>query len=474
MPKAPPDSLEAILQRQPAATLAAVLVELAADHDAVRQRLARMQLADRPDKLAASFTKTLAAWKRSRRFYDYRQAREFGQELQAWLDQVARELAPKDPAAAVALFEAFIEADASWFERADDSDGAVGDAVRAACRHWLQAAALCETPAHVWPERLMKLVLADEYGAREELLRRADLLLSQPALRELVASLQARMGQTVAAAPDAATRPHEVYKLSAALSLLSEALHDPDVKVRAVLSYSPQPNAVQRQDFVQAYLDADRPADALPWLQDPWGQREDSRQRLLAEALGRLGRFEDSAPIRQRLFENTLSAFDLQRWLEHLPEAAHPEARARARALVLEHDDPKTAAVLLLELGDAESAEHRLIAEQARIDGTDYPALAPLAKSLRAHECPRGETVVYRALLRGILDRAYSRAYGHAARYWARLHEIADEGVDLMPLPAHEAFEAEIRSRHARKASFWAHVNGSRSMPTEEEDGPDA
>ncbi len=256
MPKEPPESLETFLQRQEASTLAAVLLELAADHEAVQQRLARMQLADRPDKLAAGFKKTLAAWRRSTRFYGYREAREYGRLLEAWLDQIERELVPKDPAAAVALFESFIEADATWFERADDSDGSIGDAVRAGCRHWLEAAARCETPASVWPERLMKLVEADQLGAREELLRRADLLLGASALRELVTLCETRMADTLASASKAEGLPHEVFKISAALSLLAEALHDPDVKVRAVLSYRPQPNALQQQDFVQAYLDA--------------------------------------------------------------------------------------------------------------------------------------------------------------------------------------------------------------------------
>ena len=450
--------------------LAAVLLELAADHDAVQQRLARMQLADRPDKLAAAFKKTLAAWRRSTKSYSYREASEYGRMLEAWLDQIKRELVPKDPLAAVALFESFIEADASWFECADDSDGCIGDAVRAACRHWLEAAALCETPPNVWPERLTKLVQADQYGAREELLRRADLLLGESALRELVALSEARMADTLSGASKAGGLPHEVFKISAALSLLGEALRDPDVKVRAVLSYSPQPNALQQEEFVQRYLDADRPADALTWLQESWGHMEDSRQRLLAEALGRLGRFEESAPIRQQLFERTLAAFDLHRWLEHIPEAARPGALSRARQLALDNDEPTTAATLLLELGDAAAAETRLIAEPSRIAGDNYPTLVPLAKGLRAHGCLRGETVVYRALLKGILDRAYARAYGHAARYWARLGEIADSGAGLMPLQSHESFDAEVRLRHARKAAFWAHVNGKRSARADEDD----
>ena len=211
-----------------------------------------------------------------------------------------------------------------------------------------------------------------------------------------------------------------------------------------------------------ADLEAGRQGDALVWLQGSWGHIEESRRGLLSDTLGRLGRYDESAPIRQDLFERSLSVFDLHRWLEHLPEASRPAALQRARQLALDHDGPTRAAVLLLELGDAAGAESKLICPSASIRGEDYPALVPLAEALRTHQCCRGETAVYRALLKGVLDRAQARAYGHAARYWSRLREIANTGTDLLPLPSHQDFEAEIRSRHARKAAFWAHVNGER------------
>jgi hypothetical protein len=470
MPKAPAESLESFLQRQDASTLASLLIELATDHDVVQARVARMQLADRPDKLAAAFRKTLAAWRRSTKSYGYRESREFGLALQVWLDQIARELLPRDPPAAVALFESFIEADAAWFERADDSGGFIGEVVRAACRHWLRAAALCETPADVWPERLLRLFEADEYGAREELLQRADLLLAEPTLRELVSLFESRMVHTLPCASKDQRLPYGVFKISAALSLLSEALHDPDVMVRAVLRYSPQPNALQREQFARAYLDANRPEEALSWLQGPWGQMEFGRQSLIADALERLGRFDESAPIWRELFERTLSVFCLQRWLEHLPDANRTEALSHAHRVALDHDDPIAAATLLLELRDAEAAEATLMAAPTRIDGNAYSSLLPLAMAFRRYECMRGESVVFRALLRGILDRAYARAYGHAAKYWARLREIANSGVDLTPLQPHADFEVEIRSRHARKVSFWAHVNGERGVRIDDDD----
>ncbi|WP_345944715.1 DUF6880 family protein [Variovorax sp. dw_954] len=470
MPPQPSEDLESFLNRQDPSTLVGVLIELANDDDAVRERLERLQLSGRPDMLAAGFRKSLNAWRRSSRFVSYGEASDFGRTLEAWLDQVHRELFPKDPAAALALFESFIEADGTFFERADDSDGCIGDAVRAACRHWLQAASQCEeAPASDWPSRLVKLFGDDQYGARDELLRRAELLLDEKALRALAAQFESRMAGALVAPTDGDGHAYEVFKISAALSLLAEALHDPDVMVRGVLSYSPKPNAMQQKAFADAYLEADRPSDALAWLQRPWGHMEDTRQRLESDALGRLGRHGESAAIRQRLFEQSISVFDLHRWLEQLPEASRPEALQRARQLALGHEDPATAATLLLDIGDDAASEAMLLGEPTRIRGDDYGALVPLAQALRTHRRLRGEAAIYRALLTAILARAYARAYGHAARYWMRLGEIAATGMDLLPLESHEVFEAAIRSRHARKVAFWAHVNGKRSGRVEED-----
>src|SRR5665213_3056346 len=100
-------SLEAFVREQDAATLASVLLELAEDHAAVRDRLARLQLSNKPKALTAAFRKTLTSWRQSTRFLDYANAPEFGRELEAWLGQIERELMPADPPAALALAEAF-------------------------------------------------------------------------------------------------------------------------------------------------------------------------------------------------------------------------------------------------------------------------------------------------------------------------------------------------------------------------------
>ena len=464
MPRKPsPEKLETFVRRQDAVTLADVLLELAAEHDDVRKRLERLALSDQPKALATAFRKSLAGWKRSTRFFGYAEARHFGRELEHWLDQVERELLPKDPMQALDLVESFVKADAAFFERADDSDGAIGDAVRAGCRLWLRCAARCEAPAAQWPDRITALFDADDYGAREPLLRQANLLLDEPALRAMVAGFEQRLDRLLAeadATPERRT-PSGIFHLSAALSLLSEALQDPDVHVAAVLRYSPQPNPMQKEGFVHAYLKVDRPADALRWLDGSWDHQEDSRRRWLAQALHRLGRTEEAADTRQRIFERTLEVSDLHAWMELLPPAAQGQAASRARALAERSDDPMVVARLWLDLGDDAAAEQALVTNPKKLRGGGYGLLLPLAKTLEERALWAGTTVVYRQLLLDILERAYTPAYRHGAKYWVRLLEIASQHPGLTVTPSPATFEAEVRLRHGRKSSFWAQVSAA-------------
>jgi hypothetical protein len=462
MPESPPETFSDFLARQDKSTLVNLLVELADADKAVLSRLQRMQLADKPDKLAAAFKKALSAWRRSRKFHSYSEADDYAQALHAWLDQVANELMPRHPPAALELFELFIESDSHWFEQADDSGGSIGGVVRAACVHWLEAAALCETPRSAWQERIVRLFDADAYGAREELFRQAERLLTPQELRQLVDHYQKQISDLVPSTQVTAAKHQldsRVFRVSAALSLLSDALRDPDIRVRAVLTYSPSPNGLQKEAFAEAYLAADRPADALRWLEEPWDSWNTSRKSLLADTLLKLGRTREGAVLRQEDFEATRASSALDRWLQCLPIPEQTRALARARELALADTDAARAAKLLLHLNDAETAEQRIVLGAGQLDGKDYSTLTPLAQALEAHGCHRAEAAVYRALMHGILDRAYSPAYSHAARYLHRLRALATAGVDMGTLPSHDAFEAELRLKHGRKPAFWAAVN---------------
>jgi hypothetical protein len=449
------------LRGQPKEALAALLAELAATVPEVEQRLARHALAADPARLAAEFRKRLQTWKRSRRFLWRSAAAPFGRALEAWLDEIERELLPLDPVGAHALAEAFLRSDEHFFEQADDSDGAIGDAIRASCRLWLRAAKAQPTrDAAEWIDRVYALVGADEYGAREALLEHADLLFDEANLRALAGRFEADLEKALRARGAAERQEHEVYKAAAAIGLIADALRDPDLSTRTTLRYSPDPNVLQKEHFAERYLRYGRPRDALAWLDGDWGYREEGRERLLAQAYTALG---DTARLRavcQALFDRTGAVSDFEAWRESLAPAdrAHAAGVALERAKVL--DDPIVGARLLLALDDDAAAEALLLARQTTLRGGDYDRLVPLAQGLEKKGRLLGTIVCYRVLLTAILARAYVRAYGHAAEYLRALRRLDSRIDDYGSLPTHQAFESSIRSTHGRKVSFWGRIRG--------------
>jgi len=76
---------------------------------------------------------------------------------------------------------------------------------------------------------------------------------------------------------------------------------------------------------------------------------------------------------------------------------------------------------------------------------------------------PAAATVLYRALIDDILGRARSPAYGHAARYLARLDALADRPEQPSPeSPNHATYKAELKRAHGRKVGFWSLVDPGR------------
>ncbi len=110
------------------------------------------------------------------------------------------------------------------------------------------------------------LVNADEYGAREALLGHSDQLFDEASLRALAGRFEADLEKALHAGRAAERPEYAVYKAAAAVGLIADALRDPDLSTRTTLRYSPNPNALQKEQFAERYLRFGRPGDALAWL----------------------------------------------------------------------------------------------------------------------------------------------------------------------------------------------------------------
>src|SRR5262249_37181690 len=161
---------------------------------------------------------------------------------------IERELLPLDPARAHALADAFVRSDECFFEQADDSDGAIGDAVRAGCCLWLRTAKAYPGRASTdWIEHVYALEKADEYGGREALLRHADLLFDEHGLRALAGRFEIDLSRALRKCGGDKSPDYAVFKAAAAIGLVADALRDPDLSTNATLRYSPSPNCLQKQ-----------------------------------------------------------------------------------------------------------------------------------------------------------------------------------------------------------------------------------
>lgn len=163
------EEIARFLATQDAQTLAQVLLELAEDHAPVYQRLQRLRLRDEPAALKANFVKQLQEWETDDRFVRFQDAAAFGRKLDVWVTQVQREMLPRFPVEAMALFAAFLVLDRVVFERVDDDGGYVSGAFELACRLWLTAAAAAGLSAAEIADRASAMLSADNYGARAAL-----------------------------------------------------------------------------------------------------------------------------------------------------------------------------------------------------------------------------------------------------------------------------------------------------------------
>ena len=108
-------------------------------------------------------------WETNDRFVRHQDAAAFGRELDVWVAQVQREVLPRFPREAMALFAAFLDLDRVVFERVDDDGGYVGEAFELACRLWLTAAAAAGLSRAEIADRVSAMLSADHYGARAAL-----------------------------------------------------------------------------------------------------------------------------------------------------------------------------------------------------------------------------------------------------------------------------------------------------------------
>ena len=445
--------------------LVALIERLAGDSE---ELAARIDYITNPAAAATALQRRITAIRNGKRFIAYGESRHAAAELSGIVDDIRTDVLPRDPEKAAALAEKLFLLDMVIFDRADDSDGYIGDELRAACVLFLDATAALRAKradsGPDWAARVYDLYRQNDYGVREPLLEQAHRLLREDELRALASRFEEDARRTVAAANSGEVEHYQVFGASSAMGLVARALRDPKLYEQSILVHSPQPNGLQANDIAEQYLRCGDAAGALRWL---GGDYKDNAQferlDLLDRAYELSGDRARQIEIREEIYRRAPGIYSYRALEEILPVDERGAFRARACQDAKGNPHVATAAELLFALEEPVLAEQLIVKRSTKLDGRNYPLLTSLVKVAQANGRLLAAVLIWRVLIDAILVRGYAKAYGHAARYLLDLRNISARIDDYCGHPSHESYERELRLAHGRKASFWGRLT---STPT--------
>jgi hypothetical protein len=397
------------------------------------------------DALVNTLAAEIDAVRVDRRFYGYRESSNLAHELDRIREGITLELLPVHPRAAAELLGRLIRLDGYVFERSDDSDGVIGDAVAAAVRDCGRAwAAVAERNPKMLAAEVLDLFTTDEYGARGEVIIAFAAALGPAGLDELEHLARERFGH----------RPvGKLQYLASALENIADARGDVDGYIEAQRLAGSEDAAVK--EIAERLVAAGRLEEALHWAErtDVRTFERENIARLEVDILDRLGRTEDAQAVRWSIFATSLSPDILAEYLSRLPEVATGEARQRAIAAARGHRDLHWALQLLADLAPdvaAEMVQRRL----GEIRGQVYFALRPVADRL-SETHPLAAILLYRKMADTVLRRRQSLQYDHAVRDLVAAERLVPNVVDWLGQLSQEAYRRQVTTEHRQKRAFW-------------------
>lgn len=464
-------ALADFLAAQPAQALAERLLALAdADREIAAALQQWRQLAQAPSRAAdlkPLVTELLAP---GRGFLDRRDSRVFAQRARGVLPLLAQAQA-RDPAGAPAL--ALHAMRRGWLvlsERADDSDGEIGDVVRAIGKAWVEALKHAGPHPAAFGDTLLQVVLDDPFGCFDT--PQAAAAIGPAAQQRFRQAVAARWQASVRdAAPRGATTGFDVQRWQVERLHLEQldAEGDVDGALAVLRSDLSVPNAYRRVTALllhhgrlrEAFANAEQGCRAFP--RDP-GLQEDllsayERDGWHEEALALHRRRFDAAPSPERyhallraaaaaghdvaaLREALLAAVEAQERRATSVGAPrfHPPGRAPAPAAPMFRDVTLRAALLCSEQRWSEALA---LVQPPAVCATTL--LVRLADGLGD-----GDTAARIALLQRAFDAEMAVATSPYRTPLARVAQIAA----LMAAPERAAWLALLRQRHKAKRNF--------------------
>ena len=460
------------------------LVLDAAERDTGFKRLVAAALAGAkgPKAVAGVIDRKIGALERATGFVEWDRAKTFAADLDMTVKTIVGELGPADPILAAERLLRFIATHEAVFERIDDSNGQIQGIYEAAIDELGPlAAASPEAERERLPDMIMKALGKETHGYLPMVVVAVAAEIPLAALARWDMELATRQTAIPSKGDENSDWAGEasISGLIASRQAVAHARGDLDGLI--ALEETKHANLQNTLEIANRLLAAGRAKEALAWVRRPPGRRigymtsadvadglngrdlaSNRRVSLEAAILEALGDQSTAQALRWSSFEATLDIAMLREHVARLEDFAEFEVLDRA----FDHVSAASAgyAALAFFIGWPRLDRAGLLVVERRDiwDGRRYDLLLPAAQALEEKQ-PAAATILYRGLLNDILLRARSPAYGHGARYLARLDDLAmaSDAQAIAQMSTHATFKAEIAKAHGRKTGFWERVRAA-------------
>ena len=137
-----------------------------------------------------------------------------------------------------------------------------------------------------------------------------------------------------------------------------------------------------------------------------------------------------------------------------MPDFEDEEAETRAIAHARAYPGFHQGLAFLVNWLAHDAAAAHILERCNELDGDHYWLLTPAADAIKQRH-PLSATLMLRSMITFALDKARAKRYGHAARHLKTCEYMAKRIEDWRGHVGHDAYVADLRQRHGRKAAFW-------------------
>lgn len=460
--------------------LAALVMDLV-QGSAALQRRARMELsaAQGPKDVAADIRKRFASLRRSTSYLDWRGQKALVRDLGGLLGMIGTTIAPQDADEAFGLLWSLLQLAPSIHARTDDSNGAIGDVMRAAVDLIATVAPRISAAPEALAEQILEAVAEAGYGEFDGIIPALADALGPDGLEHLkritgvwaatppdAHELAQYEGIGLRSSADDRARRDRQLTCSVILADVADAQGDVDAYI-ARYSAEQLTYGTIAPDVARRLLNAGRVDEAFDIVTRARAADEGKSYRMFRydldevfeKCLGKLGRTDDLRRHLWETFGQTLHARSLRAYLNALPDFEDIEAEEQALDLAEAHPHLGGAISFLVGWPRLDRAARMVMARADELDGNAYETLSAAADALDAGH-PLAATLMRRAMIEDALTGGKSKRYRYAARHLAECQSRDPAIGDYDGFPNHEQFVAALRQTHGRKYGFWQLVEG--------------